>query len=55
MKRGPLLEKTYRKKNYKKKKEKKEEKKLFIHIWNARALHMLKGLNVDTHFGKEVQ
>ena len=52
MKSGPLLEIPTEKKLLKKKKE---EKKLFIRIWNVRALHMLKGLNVDAHFGKEVQ
>ena len=33
------------------KKEREKRKRLFIHIWTVWAIHILKGLNVDAHFG----
>ena len=38
-----------------KKKKKKKKSLFFVRISIARALHMLRGLNVDAHFGKKAQ
>ena len=46
---GRLFEKA------REKKKREKQKRLFIRTWIARAIHMLKGLNVDDHVGKKTQ